>query len=238
MTEAITKKEAAQASSQESAREDPCGGLGASGRRNHGAVFTIPNLITFARLLLLIPLFYFLKRGEKGYGNSWALAVIGIALLTDILDGFLARVLRQATDWGRTFDPLTDKVWIAGLGIFLALPWRDNPLPWGFLLLVLLRDLLIVAGGIHIYRKRGVIPESNKLGKLAMFLTAVTLVFYTVNFAPPERFSWTQPQVAMWTSVIFLVASGLAYFARYWALIFSHPEPAEPSASSSTQMDS
>jgi len=220
------------------AKKDACSGIRAGGERSHGPVLTIPNLITFSRLLLLVPLFYFLKQGTEGYGNSWALAIIGLALLTDILDGFLARVLKQATDWGRLFDPLADKIWIAGLGIFLALPWRANPLPLGFLILVLFRDVAIVLCGIHAYRRRRVVLEANFLGKMSMFLTALTLISYTVNFESSETFPWAQPQIILWISVIFLVVSGLAYFARYWTLVFSHPEQAKPSASSSTQMDS
>jgi len=238
MTGAVTQKMGKNAHLKDSAKESGCGKIGASGGTSHGPIVTIPNLLTFARLLLLVPLFYFLKRGTEGYGNSWALAIIGLALLTDILDGFLARVLKQATDWGRLFDPLTDKIWLAGLGIFLALPWRANPLPLGFLILVLFRDVTIVLAGIHAYRRRRVVLEANFLGKMSMFLTALTLVFYTVNFESPETFPWAQPQIILWISVVFLVVSGLAYFMRYWALVFSHPEQAKPSASSSTQMDS
>ncbi len=234
----VTKEAGKHAHLEDSATESGCGKTGASGGTNHGPIVTIPNLLTFARLLLLIPLFYFLKQGTEGYGNSWALVIIGLALLTDILDGFLARVLKQATDWGRLFDPLTDKIWLAGLGIFLALPWRANPLPLGFLILVLFRDVAIVLGGIHTYRRRRVVLEANFLGKMSMFLTALTLISYTVNFESPARFPWAQPQIVLWISVVFLVVSGLAYFTRYWALVVSHPQTSRSSASSSTHMDS
>ena len=195
----------------------------------HGRIFTIPNLITFFRALLLIPLFIFLKLGEKGHGNLLALMVIALALLSDFFDGFLARILKQETDWGRLFDPLTDKIWIAGLGIFLALPWRQNPLPWGFLVLVLLRDILIVAAGIHAYRGRRIVLESNLWGKWAMFLTALTLVAYAINFQPPGRFPWVQSGLLLWMSVLFLVVSGLVYFARYIKLIRSVPTVSQSS---------
>ncbi len=186
---------------------------------DHGPIFTIPNMVTFFRVLLLIPLFYFLKLGEEEHGNRWALLVIGLALASDFIDGFLARILKQQTDWGRLFDPLTDKIWIAGMGVFLALPWRQNPLPWGFLLLVLLRDVLIVAGGIHAYKRRGIVLESNVLGKWAMFLTALTLFLYTINFQPPENYSWMQPRYVLLISVVLMILSWSLYFTRYLKLI-------------------
>ena len=200
----------------------------------HGRLFTVPNLITFFRAFLLIPLFIFLKLGEEAHGNQWALFIIGIALLSDFFDGFLARVLKQETDWGRFFDPLIDKIWIAGLGIFLAFTWRQNPLPWGFLVLVLLRDVLIVAAGIHAYRGWRIVLESNLWGKWAMFLTALTLVAYAINFQPPGRFPWVQSGLLLWMSVFFLVVSGLVYFARYIKLIRSVPAASQ---SSPAQMD-
>ena len=200
----------------------------------HDRILTVPNLITFFRVLLLIPLFIFLKLGEEGHGNKWALFVIGIALLSDFFDGFLARLLKQETDWGRLFDPLIDKIWIAGLGIFLALPWRHNPLPWGFLVLVLIRDILIVAAGIHAYRGRRIVLESNLWGKWAMFLTALTLVAYAINFQPPGRFPWIQSGLLLWMSGFFLWVAGLVYFARYIKLIRSVPADSQ---SSPAQMD-
>jgi cardiolipin synthase len=221
MNEIVTQNEEAHMPLGSVAEEDACGGIRAAGERSHGAILTIPNLVTFIRLLLLFPLFYFLKRGTQGYGNSWALLIIAAALFTDILDGFLARVLKQETDWGRTFDPLADKIWIAGLGIFLALHWRANPLPWGFLVLILVRDALIVAGGIHIYRKKGIVPEANMLGKIAMFMTSLTLLSYTVNFAPLAAFPWVRPRLVLWLSVVCIVLSGLAYFVRYRATVSS-----------------
>jgi CDP-diacylglycerol--glycerol-3-phosphate 3-phosphatidyltransferase len=156
--------------------------------------------------------------------------MIGFALLTDILDGFLARVLKQTTDWGRLFDPLADKIWIAGLGIFLALPWRANPLPLSFLILVLFRDVAIVLGGIHAYRRHHVVLEANFLGKMSMFMTALTLLCYTINFDSPDRFRWVQPQTVLWISVVFLVASGVSYFIRYKAFVFSQAAQANSSS--------
>jgi CDP-diacylglycerol--glycerol-3-phosphate 3-phosphatidyltransferase len=240
VTEVVPKKKEVSVLLQDSAGVEAHRNGGRSGATgaDHGPVVNIPNVITLGRVLLLVPLFYFLKRGEQGHGNSWALAIMAVALVTDLLDGFLARLLKQETDWGRVFDPLADKIWIAGLGIFLALPWRQNPLPWGFLALVLLRDLLIIAGGIHTYRRLRVVLQSNIWGKWAMFLTALTLIAYTVNFAPPEQSRWAQPLLLLWISVIFLVVSGLVYFTRYLRLIASGTVPSVPSQSSRAQVDS
>ena len=240
MTEVIPKKKEMSAPQRNSAgTEEPQDGARlAPEKGDHGPIMTVPNCITFGRILLLIPLFYFLKQGEEGHGNFWALVIIGAALISDLLDGILARILKKETDWGRVFDPLADKVWIAGLGIFLALPWRQNPLPWGFLALVLIRDILIITAGIHAYKKRGLVLESNMWGKWAVFLTALTLLAYTIDFKLPGRFPWIQSGLLLWMSVLFLVISGIIYFVRYQKLVSPQPVPLKSSQPTSAQIDS
>ena len=94
---------------------------------------TVPNLLSIARIFLLIPLFHYLKLGPKENGNFWALVVMATALVSDMIDGLIARWFHVETDWGRVLDPLADKIWLGALAIFLALPSRANPLPAWFL---------------------------------------------------------------------------------------------------------
>ena len=70
-------------------------------------VFTIPNILSFFRLLL-IPLIVFLYVGKELYG--WTLVVLIISLVTDIIDGLVARKLNMVTDFGKFIDPVADKL--------------------------------------------------------------------------------------------------------------------------------
>ena len=67
-------------------------------------IFNVPNIITAARALLIPVFLYFVLQ------NSMFLALIVFIVfsLLDGVDGFLARVLKQETVFGRTFDMLTD----------------------------------------------------------------------------------------------------------------------------------
>ena len=176
--------------------------------------WTVPNMISIGRVLLLIPLFIFLRKGAYEHGNFWALVMMGIALLTDILDGLIARWFHVESDWGRVLDPIADKTWLGCLGIFLALPWRENPLAWGFLVLLLARDLAIVVGSYILYRERGIVLKSNFLGKFAMGLVAATLISYTVYWPSPETSPWINPRMLMLASSTLLLFSGLNYMFR------------------------
>lgn len=175
---------------------------------------TVPNILSIARIFLLIPLFHYLKLGPKENGNFWAIVVMAIALVSDMIDGLIARWFHVETDWGRVLDPLADKIWLGALAVFLALPSRENPLPMWFLGLILLRDVTIVLGSYYVYRKRGLVVTSNYLGKATMFVIAMTLICYTLNWAPPI-FGSLSPISMVWVSCLFIAVSGAQYGLRF-----------------------
>jgi phosphatidylglycerophosphate synthase len=179
-------------------------------------------MISIGRILLLIPLFMFLRQGADQHGNFWALVVMGIALFTDILDGLIARWFHVESDWGRVLDPIADKTWLGCLAFFLALPWRENPLAWEFLVLLLTRDLAIVVGAYIVYRETGIVMKSNYIGKIAMGLVALTLISYTVFWPSPETSPWINPRVLVLVSSTLLVLSGLNYMFRLRNVLLAH----------------
>ncbi len=175
--------------------------------------FTLANLISLGRLLLLFPLFVFLREGELGNGNRWALVIMGIALLSDMLDGMLARMLHQISDWGKVLDPIADKLWINFLGLFLAMPWRDHPLPWQFFALIVFRDLGIIAAGFYAYKRIGIVLASNMFGKVTMVAEALALIAYTVYWQPTFA-PWFRPELLVWIVSVMIIVSGLIYTLR------------------------
>ncbi len=172
---------------------------------------TVPNILSIARILLLIPLFHYLKLGPKENGNFWAIVVMAIALVSDMIDGLIARWFHVETDWGRVLDPLADKIWLGALAVFLALPSRENPLPAWFLGLILVRDVTIVLGSLYVFRKRGIVVTSNYLGKAAMFVIALTLICFTLNL----KIGWFEPMMMVWVSCLFIAISGAQYGLRF-----------------------
>jgi CDP-diacylglycerol--glycerol-3-phosphate 3-phosphatidyltransferase len=88
--------------------------------------WTIPNILTLLRIILipvLVVVFYL--RGEWSYQIS--AAIFGIAALTDLLDGYLARRLNQSSLFGAFLDPVADKLMVA---VALVLLVQDNPSLW------------------------------------------------------------------------------------------------------------
>jgi cardiolipin synthase len=131
--------------------------------RNDARVWTVPNALSFLRLLG-VPLFLWLVLGPEADG--WALAVLAASGVTDYLDGYLARRLDQASRLGEVLDPVADRLYILAVVIGLAL--RDV-VPWWFAVILPLRDVLLW-GLVPILRTRGysALPV-HFLGKAATF---------------------------------------------------------------------
>ena len=100
--------------------------------------WNVPNALTLSRLPLTVVL------GALIEFRLWpaALATFAVAALTDWIDGWWARKFNQGSSFGRTFDPLTDKVLLGAAFIFLIPVPEAGMVPW-IVATVIGRELLI-----------------------------------------------------------------------------------------------
>jgi CDP-diacylglycerol--glycerol-3-phosphate 3-phosphatidyltransferase len=148
-------------------------------RNNAGSWWTVSNLLSFSRIILLIPILLFLRENTAA-GNLKAVGFMLLAAATDWFDGFFARRFHQKSDLGRIIDPLSDKICVGAIALYLT-AYRDFPL-W-FLILILARDFSILILGLFMTFRRGV-PESNWYGKVAVTAMAVVLITFTLDIHP------------------------------------------------------
>ena len=104
-------------------------------------MFTLPNLITIARVLL-IPVIAFLLL-DRDY--ALAAGVFVAAAIGDWLDGFLARRLNQTSQLGAVLDPIADKMTMMIVALLLA---AQGALPAWLAVVIVLRDAIIVVGAV------------------------------------------------------------------------------------------
>jgi cardiolipin synthase len=126
-------------------------------------VFTVPNLLSFLRLLG-VPLFLWLVLVREADG--WAFLVLAVSAFTDYLDGKLARRWHQISRVGQVLDPLADRLYI--FSTVVALTLREI-IPLWFAVLLVGRDVFL-AFLVPALRRRGltVLPV-HFLGKAATF---------------------------------------------------------------------
>lgn len=177
-------------------------------QERRAGIFTVPNFFSILRMLLVIPIFYFLRRNTEE-GDILAFSLMLVAALTDFLDGFLARRLRQQSDAGRILDPVADKVAVGIVAIILA---RTHDLPLWFLILIIGRDLAILLFAPFIMARRHLVPESNWYGKVAVTAVAIVLILYTLRLAPWNLY-------ALYISVALVILSAASYITRLSILV-------------------
>ncbi|KAF0182928.1 MAG: CDP-diacylglycerol--glycerol-3-phosphate 3-phosphatidyltransferase [Nitrospirae bacterium] len=169
-------------------------------------VFTLPNVITSIRILL-IPAFVIAIL----YGSYPEAAVFFIAAsVSDAVDGWIARTWNQRSELGVFLDPAADKcLMIASFVLFASFGW----VPLWLALTLIGRDLVIVLGWVFIMKVHGLTKVSPTMaGKTAIASEMVLLSYILLWLNIP---SLPEPMVWMFVVVAVLsVASGLQYIYR------------------------
>ncbi|MBD2163708.1 CDP-diacylglycerol--glycerol-3-phosphate 3-phosphatidyltransferase [Calothrix membranacea FACHB-236] len=161
---------------------------------------TIPNWITFSRLLGIPFLLYGLYNPTNE--AKWiCLTIFLVAALTDWLDGYLARKLNQISDLGKFLDPLVDKFLV--LAPLMVLIELGKVPAWG-VFLILARELAIAGWRVN----QTQITGANIWGKLK---TVSQIIAIALLIAPLSA-DWQIPAItAFWVSVILTLISGAIY---------------------------
>ena len=134
--------------------------------------WNLPNALTVLRILL-VPVFVVLllaANGDDAVLRTWALVVFAGAMVTDWIDGTLARRWNLITDFGKIADPIADKALMASALIGL---WIVGTLPLWVPIVILVREL-----GITVLRFviiRWVVLPASKGGKLKTVLQTVAI---------------------------------------------------------------
>ncbi|MBW7906856.1 MAG: CDP-diacylglycerol--glycerol-3-phosphate 3-phosphatidyltransferase [Phycisphaerae bacterium] len=186
----------------------------------------VPNQITLGRLALAVLFFVLLSvvSADRIEQQRWLLAVgfwvFLAAVVTDVIDGYLARALNQETSFGRIIDPVVDKVVICGAFVFFAgAGFADagtgtsivGVQPW-MAVVVMLRELLVSALRSD-SESRGRDFAASWAGKLKMFIQSASVAIIL------GRLAWF-PQLhalavaCVWLTVVATVASLLPYLGR------------------------
>lgn len=145
-------------------------------------IFTIPNLLSLLRLLL-IPVIVFLYVKEYHYAS---VALIVFSALTDIVDGWIARHFNMISDFGKFLDPVADKLTQAAMMSCLVIRY-----PWAFILVALLvvKEVFQFVYGLIVLKKTNVMNSAKWFGKVntVVLYAAMILLFLHPNI--PETFA-------------------------------------------------
>ena len=173
----------------------------------------LPNALSLVRIFLIPVLVVFLIAVPRPY-NLTAAAVFLAAVLTDWLDGRIARRTRQVTTLGKLLDPVADKLLISASLISLVQVGRVQA--W-MVVLIVGRDIA-VTGLRAIAAAQNVVIQANDFGKLTMTAEVIAVALLILNWNWPLA---VMPlgQVVLAVAATLSLASGVIYFCKFWRCV-------------------
>ncbi|NLF26478.1 MAG: CDP-diacylglycerol--glycerol-3-phosphate 3-phosphatidyltransferase [Clostridiales bacterium] len=179
----------------------------------------LPNRLTLLRVLM-IPIFAVIAAFPSFWTQFAAAWVFGLACLTDLLDGHIARTRNLVTNFGKFVDPIADKLLVMSAFVVLV---GDGRMPAWVCILLLAREFAI-SGFRLVCADGGKVIAAGLLGKIKtvtqMVAVLMLLVLVPLRGAPLlGRFGVVLSQIAMYVSLFFTIWSGADYIAKNYAFI-------------------
>ena len=174
---------------------------------------SLANKISLFRILL-VPAFVtclvYYRQGELEILRYVAASLFVVGVLTDAVDGYVARAERQASRLGAILDPAADKLFLVtaflSLSLISSLP-AEYRIPAWVPILVISRDLIIVCGWLLIVLVTGDLhAQPSRLGKATTFFQMLTIVSILL--------SWPFARAVLLVAMALTVLSGVGYLRR------------------------
>lgn len=164
----------------------------------------IPNILTTLRLFLAVPVCIFIL-GENYTGVLWIAFIAGIS---DVLDGWLARRICAESRYGSIVDPIADKALLISAFVSFVIV---GLLPRWVVIIVVVRDIIIVAGVILCHRLMGRYEMTPSFwGKTSTF-TQITFVLMLSAQQVTSSFPALFLEIGLWIMIAMAFISGGHY---------------------------
>ena len=140
---------------------------------------SLPNRLTMLRIVLAVAVFGALMADAPGWHTA-AFVMFVAAIITDWLDGWLARRMKAVSSFGKVADPIADKILVLGTLIAL-IQTKELAIPLWAVFLIVMRELVI--GGVRVIAgAQGKVLAADKWGKIktAIQLIAIMLMLAVV----------------------------------------------------------
>lgn len=167
-----------------------------------------PNKLTVARMILVPFLVVFLLTGWGGEANRWiCLAIFVAASVTDWFDGHLARKYNLITNFGKSMDPLADKLLVCSAMICMI---ELDKLPAWVVIIIIGREF-IISGFRLIAAENGIVIAANYWGKFKTVSQMIMIILLMLDFG---GIFTVLTQIFIWLSVALTIISLLTYIMQ------------------------
>jgi CDP-diacylglycerol--glycerol-3-phosphate 3-phosphatidyltransferase len=176
--------------------------------------YNLPNTLSLFRIacipILVLVLFFPYK-----FTSFLAALLFGLASITDLLDGFLARRRQMVTTFGKFLDPLADKL-IVSAALIMLIPLGRVP---AWMVVIIIGRELAITGLRSVAVSEGTVIDAGELGKKKMVFQIVAILGLLLHY---EYFNVSFQAVGMffmWLAVIVTLWSGFVYFRSFWHVL-------------------
>ncbi|MFH1139536.1 MAG: CDP-diacylglycerol--glycerol-3-phosphate 3-phosphatidyltransferase [Pseudomonadota bacterium] len=184
-------------------------------------IMTLPNWLSLGRIGAVPVLVLLLGVGEGGRGLSIVSAILFlVAVLTDLLDGFLARRWKLVTNLGRFLDPLADKLLISS-ALIMLIP-LDRAAAW-VVFLIIGREIAIT-GLRGIAAAEGVVIDASLAGKQKALTQNVAIFLLLWHYPVWGVNLHVVGSVILYLALIATYWSGYAYFREFFLVFLEQSE--------------
>ncbi len=179
--------------------------------QNQATIKNIPNLLCFFRIgavpFVVLCLFY-----TDPVMSFLGALFFGLASITDLLDGYIARHQKTETAIGKLLDPLADKLLINSAMIMLIPLGR---IPAWMVVLIVVRDVA-VTGLRGVASAEGVIIAASKWGKRKTFFQSIALIGLILHYPYLGIDFHLLGMLLIWAAVVISIGSGADYFYKFY----------------------
>ena len=184
----------------------------------------LPNVLTTLRIVL-VPFFGAALLVDEGDSITWRLiawTIFVVAMVTDKIDGDIARSRGLVTDFGKIADPIADKAMtgmaFVGLSVILESPWW-----WAVTIVVLVREWSVTLLRLSVLKR--MVIAADTLGKVKTTFQVIGLSGLVLPFRDPDLPDWMHGpgEFLYWTAVVLTmiavaltIVSGVQFFLGVW----------------------
>ena len=166
----------------------------------------LPNKLTVLRVIMVPFFVFFMLTDAGGTANKWiALVIFGVASLTDMLDGKIARARNLVTNFGKFMDPLADKLLVCSAMICLI---TTGQLAAWIVIIIIAREF-IISGFRLVASDNGVVIAASYWGKFKTTFQMIAVILMILNL-PVLRLV---TDAFVWIALILTIVSLVDYVA-------------------------
>jgi len=179
--------------------------------QQRATIWNIPNLLTSVRIFS-IPLIILLLTSPEPLPSFLAALVFTFAAITDLLDGYFARLQKGETAVGKLLDPMADKLLILS-GMIMLIPLDRIP---AWMVVLMIGREVAITGLRGIASAEGVVIAASRWGKGKMVFQSVALVGLMVHYQYLGINFHILGMILLWIALALTLWSGIDYLWKFY----------------------